>query len=697
MNGQKAITLEDLWSSGEYYEANIPGFNFLKDGEHYTRLESNKINKYDFSSGEFVETIFENDERLSGYEFSVSENLIIYKVNVESIYRRSSKADYYIYNRKTKQISRVHPESKIGYATVSPDETHVAYTLDNNLFVKKIGSKTAIQITQDGKWNEIINGSADWVYEEEFSMSQAFDWSPDSKKIGFLKFDEKEVKEFTIQKDVADLYPTYETFKYPKVGEKNAFVSAHIYNIDLKKTTKVQVGDEGEYYLPRFKWLPSSEQMIVFKINRLQNHLELLAADPQTGKASVLLAEKNKYYIRIHDDLTFLKNGKEFIWSSEKNGYSQLFIYDLKGKEKVNLTPGEYDVSRFYGVDEHRKEVYYQAAKKNPLESEVYAVSLDGKKSRLIAGEKGTSSVQFSSNFDHYVLRHSTINSPTTIRIFNQAGEKVRTLEENEALVQKMKRTGVVNVEFFNFKTSEDVSLNGWIIKPANFNPKKKYPVFMTLYGGPGSQTVTDSWKGQNYWWFQLLAQQGYVVASVDNRGTGARGEEFRKMTYLQLGKYETIDQIEAAKYLGSLDYTDAKRIGIFGWSYGGYMSTSCLLKGNDVFKAAIAVAPVTSWRWYDSVYTERYMRTEKDNAKGYLDNSPVYFADQLKGKYLIIHGIADDNVHFQQSSEMVNALIRANKQFESFYYPSRNHGIYGDNARLHLYTMMTNFLYNNL
>ncbi|MEL6989683.1 MAG: alpha/beta fold hydrolase, partial [Bacteroidota bacterium] len=346
---------------------------------------------------------------------------------------------------------------------------------------------------------------------------------------------------------------------------------------------------------------------------------------------------------------------------------------------------------------EDKKLVYYQAAEKGPLNKYVLSVDFKGKKKKMLTSEDGTNSAAFNSTFDYFINTHSTANSAATYKVYDSNGKLIKTLEENKQNQVLMDTYGVAPVEFFEFTTSEDVQLNGWMIKPADFDASKKYPVFMYLYGGPNSQQVTNSWKGFNYWWFQMLAQKGYIVACVDNRGTGARGEEFRKMTYMQLGHYETIDQIEAAKYLGGLDYTDAERIGIFGWSYGGYMSSLCLLKGNDVFKAAIAVAPVTNWKWYDTIYTERYMRTLKENEDGYKNNSPVYFADRLKGNYLLVHGNADDNVHFQNSVEMANALIKANKQFDTYFYPNRNHGIYGGNTRLHLYTKMTNFLLEKL
>ncbi|MEL7020433.1 MAG: DPP IV N-terminal domain-containing protein [Bacteroidota bacterium] len=518
----------------------------------------------------------------------------------------------------------------------------------------------------------------------------------DGQQVAFLRFDESGVKEFTMTNYKGGLYPEYETFKYPKVGEDNALVSVHVYDTKTGKTTKIDTDKAKDQYIPRIKWTPNNE-LIVFRMNRHQNHLELLRANTTTGSTQLLLEEKNKYYIDIHDNMTFLNGGKQFVWTSEQDGYHHIYLYDENGKMLRQLTKGKWDVTNFYGVDVVNEKVYFQAAKNTPLQREVYAVNLKGKKLETISTQQGWNSAQFSSTFDYYVNNYSTINTPSTYTVYERAGKAVRTIEDNQRIAQMQKTYEVESVDFFDFETSEGVSLNGYMIKPANFDAKQQYPVFMYQYSGPGSQQATDSWKGQNYWWFQHLADQGYLVACVDGRGTGARGEEFKKQTYLNLGDLETKDQIEAAKYLGSLPYTDASRIGIFGWSYGGYMSSLAILKGNDVFKAAIAVAPVTSWKWYDTIYTERYMRTLQENEAGYEDNSPINFADRLKGNYLLVHGNSDDNVHFQQTAEMANALIKADKQFETYFYPNRNHGIYGDNARLHLYRKMTNFLNEQL
>ena len=637
------------------------------------------------------------DGTFDDYFFSDDEKQLLIKTGTEAIYRRSTRANFFVYNKKNRSFTLLDEAGKQRYATFSPDGKKVAYVRRNNLYCKDLVSGKISQITKDGAFNTIINGSADWVYEEEFSLSKAFEWSVDSKKIGFIRFDESQVKEFIMTMHLDQPYPEYVKFKYPKVGEANSIVSVHIYHLDNGKTVKVNTGTETDQYIPRIKWTQDANSLSLIRLNRHQNHLELLLADAATGETKTLLDEKNKYYFKIKDDLTFLKDGKQFVWTSEQSGYNHVYLYGMDGKLVRQLTKGDYEVSRFYGVDEKKGMIYYQAAETSPLDREVYAKTMMGEKKQKLTPAKGTSSAQFSSTFDYFVNTHSTANTPNTYTVHDRSGKSIRVIEDNTDLLAKHKSYGTQPVEFFDFKTEENVVLNGYMIKPPNFDATKKHPVLMYVYGGPGSQTAANKYGGSNYWWFQMLAQKGYVVVSVDNRGTGGRGEEFQKMTYLQLGKYETIDQIAAAKYLGSLAYIDSSRIGIFGWSYGGYMSSLCILKGNDVFKSAIAVAPVTNWKWYDSVYTERFMRTSEENEAGYQENSPVYFANQLKGNYLLVHGNGDDNVHFQNTAEMANALINANKQFDTYFYPNRNHSIFGGNTRLHLYTKMTNFLLEKL
>jgi dipeptidyl-peptidase-4 len=637
------------------------------------------------------------DKSIDDYAFSEDESKILFSNESETIYRRSVKAKYYIFDTKTLIYQTLFDQAKQRYATFSPQGEKVAFESANNLYFKDLSNDKITQITSDGKVNEIINGASDWVYEEEFTLVRGFEWSPDGKKIAYFRFDEKAVPEFTLEYFKDGAYPEAYKYKYPKVGQPNATVSVFIYDLTTGKTTKVTQEEGADIYYPRIKWTQDPNKLCITKMNRLQNELTLLIADAQTGDSYPLYQEKNKYYVDLHDNLTFLKDGKHFIWTSEGNGFNHIFLHEMTGRLVRSITEGAWDVTNLYGIDEAKGVLYYQAAERSPMERQVYSIDLDGKNKKCLTDAKGWSDAQFSTTFDYYVATHSMLNSAATFGVYDKNATLVRALENNEKVGNLQREYAAVSADFFKFKTSEGVELNGWMMKPAKIKRKAKLPVLMYVYGGPGSQQVTDQWKGGNYWWFQHLVQQGYIVACVDNRGTGARGEEFKKMTYKQLGKYETIDQIEGAKYLGTLPNIDKTRIGIFGWSYGGYMASSCLFKGADVFKASIAVAPVTNWKWYDSIYTERYMQTEKENAQGYKENSPVYFANLLKGNYLLIHGTADDNVHFQNSVEMSNNLIANNKQFDTYFYPNRNHGIYGGNARLHLYQKMTNFLKEKL
>ncbi len=702
----KSISVEDIWKDYTFYARSVPGFNFQKDGRHYSRKEENTVVQYDLLTGAKTKVLLDAaslssvdgfDKTFSRYSFSSNEDKMLLASDLESIYRHSTKGHFYVLDQKTNKVIPLGRKQKISLATFSPDEKKIAFVRDNNLFSTDLASGETRQITYDGKTNEIINGMADWVYEEEFGKTKAFAWSPNGDQLAFIRFDETEVREFimTIHKD--DAYPEYQKFKYPKVGEKNSEVSVHVFNFNTGKVAKVDLGDMTDKYVPRIKWTHDNNGLVVFKMNRHQNNLKLLLADTKMGTTKTLLEETNEYYIDITDDLRFLKDKNHFVWTSEKSGFNHIYLYDMNGKMVNQLTNGNYDVTRLYGVDEVNKMVYFQAAEQSPLERQIYSVDMDGKNKKNLTPAAGTNSAQFSSTFDYFVNTFSTANTPPTFTVYDRTGKEVRVIEDNKALVKVQETYGAQKVNFFKIKNATGDDLNAWSIKPPNYDVSKKYPVLMYVYGGPGSQTVNNSYGYSNYWWFQMLAQKGYIVVSVDNRGTGARGEKFKKMTYQQLGKYETEDQIAAAKYLASLPYVDGDRIGIFGWSYGGYMSSLAILKGNDVFKSAIAVAPVTNWKWYDSIYTERYMRTDDENPEGYKENSPVYFADQLKGNYLLVHGNADDNVHFQNSAEMAKALIKANKQFDTYFYPNRNHGIYGDNARLHLYNKMTSFLMEKL
>ncbi|MFM2268163.1 MAG: hypothetical protein RL757_1604 [Bacteroidota bacterium] len=694
----KKISVDDIWGKYTFRPEVAPGFNFQNDGKHYAIAEEGRIISVNLATGDGDSFIFEPSQvknmvnfKFDEYIFSADEKQILFQTSSENIYRRSAKAKFLLWDGKN--MTDLYDKEKQSNPAFSPTGEKVAFTSANNLFVRDLKTGKISQATKDGEKNKIINGFCDWVYEEEFEFTKAYEWSPDGSKIAFLRFDETLVPEFTMQNYRGGMYPEAQTFKYPKVGERNSIVTVWIY--DVKKNKAKQVNVTGEYF-PRLQWTPDGE-LCIYKMNRHQNEIELLLVNSKQG-LSTLYTEKNKAYIELKDNnLTFTADKKHFIWLSEKDGFQHLYLFDRTGKEVRDLTGGNFDVTEFYGFDEKRQRIFYQAAERSPLTRQVFAADLNGKK-EVICDDRGDNAARFSSTFDYYLLTHSELNMPTRMTVFETNGNKeTRKVFENKKIAAQMDEFGANKVEFFSFKTSENVDLNGWMLKPKDFDPNKKYPVFMTQYSGPGSQRVLDKWMGQDFWWYQLLAQRGYIVACVDGRGTGGRGEAFKKITYLQLGHYEVMDQIEAAKHFASLPYVDGKRIGIFGWSYGGYMSTLCILKGNKTFKAAIAVAPVTNWKWYDNIYTERYMKTQKENKEGYEDNSPVNFAERLEGNYLLIHGLGDDNVHFQHSAEMVNALVKANKQFESAYYPNRNHGISGGVTRLNLFTKMLNFITEKL
>ena len=711
----KTITLEDIWEKGTFQTKGGPrGIHFKKDGTHYTTLNDGKIEEFDLRTGQKTKVLFDAKQATStspnwkgsidGYSFSQDESKLLLTVQSKSIYRWSSKAYFFTASTDGSEANAVYDIAKQQYTTFSPDNKKVAFVVDNNIYIKDLTTNTTSPITTDGKINEIINGASDWVYEEEFELVRAFEWSPDGKYLAYLRFDERAVPEMTMEEYNGESYPSLVKFKYPKVGEANALVSAHIYQLETQKTLEINTGAEKEDYLPRITWTPKGS-LCITRMNRHQNHLWLITAQPTSGKTAVLMEETNPSYLDLHEPL-FLTDGSGFIWQSEKSGFNHLYRYDMKGKEKAALTKGNFDVTAFYGVDEENQQVFYQAAAVSPMQREIYFASLNGKNTKKISDAPGFHTAQFSGNFDYWINSFSTLNDPPRFAVLDRMGTVVRTLEQNERVHQIQEEYGTVPATFFqiplNYEATEEGGpwnghLNAFMIRPKNSPEGTKHPVLMFAYGGPGSQQALDQWKGQNYWWFQMLVQQGFVVVCVDNRGTGARGEAFKKATYLQLGKLEAIDQIAAARHIGQLPFIDAAKIGIFGWSFGGYLSSLCLLKGGKTFNSAIAVAPVTNWKWYDSIYTERYMRTHQENPKGYEENSPVNFAELLDGNYMLVHGLTDDNVHFQHSAEMTNELIKYNKQFKGMIYPNRNHGIGDKAARLHLYRAMTQFLHEHL
>lgn len=701
----KTISVEDIWQNYIFYPKNPGDIRSMKDGETYTTIKNGNIIKYSYVTGDSLATLFNQNFpeksgksiniRIDDYAFSQDESKILIFTDEEQIYRYSSVSGNLVYDIKNEEIIPVAEGKKQSLADFSPDGKMVAYVRDNNLFIFDIKSGKEEQITFDGQKNSIINGAPDWVYEEEFGFSKGFYWSPDSKSIAFLRFDESRVKEFTMEK-VGDLYPEQVKFKYPKAGEENSIVKVNVYHVDTKETNSIYIGDETNIYIPRIKWTENPGQLCITRLNRLQNKLELLLADVSTGMSRVIFTETNKYYIDITDNLTFLKDKKHFLWTSESDGYNHIYLYDLKGNLDRQITKGNYDVIDFKGFDEKTKTIYYTASEIYPYCKELYSIKSDGSKKILLSTPGKTADASFSIGFKYNIYAISDANSPKVYAVNDSKGKTIRILEENNELKKLVKEYNFSSKEFFSFKNSENINFYGWMIKPPDFDSNKKYPVLMYVYGGPGSNTVNNQWEYYDSW-YQMLAQKGYIIVSVDNRGTALRGEEFKKCTYMQMGKLETIDQIEAARYLQKLSYIDPERIGIWGWSFGGYMSLSCLFKGSDVFKMAIAVAPVTNWRYYDNVYTERFMRTPQENPEGYDNNSPINFIKQFKGKLLVCHGTNDDNVHFQNSLVLFKALNDANKQFEMHIYPNKNHNISGGKTRLQLFDLMTEFIYRNL
>jgi len=702
----KEITLEALFLKPEFASKSINEFRSLNSGKEFTRIDEDlSIKVYDYETESEIRTLLDgnlfkkeiNKEKpsISNYVLSNDESKILITTDIERIYRNSFVANYYVWDIAKKELTLLTKTAKATLAEFSPDAKKVAYVSQNNLFVYDLINNNIEQITTDGKKNFIINGTSDWVYEEELGLTKAFDWSSDSKNIAYMKFDESNLKEMNLT-FYGDLYPSEFTYKYPKAGEDNSIVTVWIYNLSSKNTQSVDVGSNTNQYIPRIKFTPDANILSVFRLDRLQKKMEILYAYLETGLTLNVYSEENKYYLSESRDFKFLSDGR-FLRLSDMDGYAHIYLHSKDGNIERQLTKGNYEVSEIKGIDEETGLVYYVASEKSPITKDVFSINLNGTNKKKISEFEGSNNVTFSSKFNYYILNYSSANTPSTYSLYRKDGSLVKVLNDNKSLKEKMKEFGFVNKEFFQFNTTDGTSLNGYIMKPQNFEEKKKYPVLMYVYGGPGSQSVMNSYGGLEYGWSQLLCQKGYIIACVDGRGTGARGTEFEKQVYGQMGKFELQDQIEGTKYLASLKYVDKNRIGIWGWSFGGYMSALCITKGADYFKTAVAVAPVTNFRYYDNIYTERYLGLPQDNQKGYDENSPITFADKLKGNLLLVHGSTDDNVHLQNTMDLVNALIKANKQFEMQIYPNRNHNISGGNSRYHLFKRITDYVLKNL
>jgi dipeptidyl-peptidase-4 len=698
---KKEITLDEIWD-GTFSPERMNALNSM-NGDFYSLLNSDDtgnttVDKYSYKTLEKVETIVNSAnlkdlDGFSSYSFNEEESSLILGTDFKKIYRRSFTGTFYYYNIATKKGRFIGKD--IQKPTFSPDSKKIAYAKNNNIYILDLTNKNSTtQVTKDGKLNHIINGITDWVYEEEFGFVSAFEWSKNSKYLAFLRFDESKVPSFSMDLVGQGNYPEQQVFKYPKAGEKNADVTLHMYAVASKQTKKVALGDYE--YIPRIKWSNDSNILVATTLNRHQNNLKLHKVNVSKNTSTLLLNETDKAYLNITNNLTFL-NDNSFIWTSEKDGFNHIYQYNFTGKLINQITTGNWEVTNYYGYNKAKKTIYYQSVENGSTNRGVYSIGLDGSNKKLLSNPKGTNTASFSKNLQYFINTYSSSEIPPIYSLYTADGEMLQIIKDNATLKADLSAYNMSEKEFSTIPINGN-SLNMWMVKPADFDANKKYPLLLFQYSGPGSQQVANRWNASNDYWHNMLAQKGMIIVCVDGRGTGFKGSDFKKSTYLNLVKYETEDQIAVAKKLAKRSYIDEKNIGIWGWSFGGHVSTNALLKGSDIFSTAIAVAPVTSWRFYDTVYTERFLRTPQENPAGYDDNSPINYADKLKGNYLLVHGTGDDNVHVQNSYRMINALIEANKQFDMFVVPDRTHGIYkGKNMRLNLYTKMTNFVETHL
>lgn len=703
-NGSKRIDLKEITDGKFRQTTNVGEMRSLPDGEHYTAMNKDRsmIVKYSYRTGNPVDTLFNartarecTFDDFDGYDISSTGHHILLWRETEPVYRRSFKAMVYDYDVRRNYVKPLSDsKNKQMIPTYSPDGRMCAYVVDNNIWIRKFDYDTEVQVTKDGELNKVLNGITDWVYEEEFAVTNLMAWSPDSEYLAYVRFDESEVPEYSMQMWGKGLYPEYYNYKYPKAGERNSKATVHSYSVATKDIKALKIPSEGDHYVPRIVFTTHPDQLAVMTLNRQQNIFNMYYANPKSGVFRLILREENKCYVDSEwlTSIRFFPTG--FTYVSEQDGYSHIYLYSPTGVMQRQVTKGNWDVTRLIGYDDVAKAAYYESAEESPLRRSVYKIDQKGVKTKL-SEQEGTNSADFSANYAYFVNTYSNANTPAKITVNETKSKKVlRVLEDNAALKEKLANASFSKKEFFKVRTASDYELNAWIVKPVDFDESKKYPVLMVQYSGPNSQQVLDRY---GFDWEHYLAANGIIVVSVDGRGTGARGEAFRKCTYLKMGELESRDQVEAAQALGKLPYVDAGRMAIWGWSFGGYNTLMAMSVGNGTFKAGIAVAPPTDWKYYDTVYTERYMRTPQENFAGYAATSPIKLAKDLQGKLLLVHGTADDNVHFQQTMDYAEALVQAGKQFDMQIYKDRNHSIYGGNTRYHLYTRMSNFLFDNL
>ena len=711
------VTLQDV-ANGTYRAQSIQGLKPMLDGEHYTQISKDhkRIVKYSFKTGKEVATIFDvataRNHKLKNFDdyiMSPDESLILIQTETKPIYRRSFTAVYYIYNVRNRTLEPLSNNGPQQVPLFSPDSHQIAFVRNNNIYlIKLLFGNSESQVTKDGEYNKVLNGIPDWVYEEEFSYNRAFDFSADSKMIAYVRFDESQVPMYSFpwykgmapEKTEYTTYPGSYDYKYPKAGVVNSKVSVHSFDIKSRVTRKMELPVDSDGYVPRIKFTDDPEKLAIMTLNRHQNRFDLYMANPRSAICKVAIRDEAEQYIKeqAYSDIAFYP--EHIVMMSELDGYNHLYLYTIGGNLVKQITKGEFEVKDFLGWDQKANVFYYTSNEGSPLRTAVYKIDGKGKKTKL-STRTGTNSALFSKNLNYYINTYSSAQTPTLITLNNNKGQEMVTLLDNKELKSKTAQLNMPTKEFFSFKTSEGVELNGWMMKPANFNPSKKYPVIMHQYSGPGSQQVLDKWGigsfGDGGMFEAVMCDKGYIMVCVDGRGTGGRGAAFEKCTYLSIGVKEATDQAEAAKYLSTLPYVDGSRIGIWGWSYGGYNTLMSMSEGSGAFKAGVAIAAPTDWRFYDSVYTERFMRTPKENGDGYQASSAISRASKLKGKLLLIHGSADDNVHLQNFMEYSEALVQANIQFDTQIYTNRNHSIFGGNTRNHLMNRVANFFLQNL
>ena len=717
IQAQQKVTLQDI-AQGTYRAQGISGLKPMLDGEHYTQISSDhkRIVKYSFKTGEEVGTLFDvttardcDLKSFDDYILSPDEKRILIQTETKPIYRHSFTAVYYIYNVKNNKMEPLSNNGPQQVPLFSPDGNQIAFVRNNNIYlVKLLFANSESQVTKDGEYNHVLNGIPDWVYEEEFSFNRAFDFSADSKMIAYVRFDESAVPMFSFpwykglapEKTSYATYPGAYEYKYPKAGEVNSKVSVHTYDIKSHVTRKMDLQIDSDGYIPRIKFTSDPEKLAIMTLNRHQNRLDLYMANPRSGLCKVAIRDEAEQYIKesAYSNIKFYP--EHIVMMSEKDGYNHLYLYTIAGNLVKQITKGQFHVTSFLGWDQKANVFYYASNEGSPLRTAIYKIDGKGKKTKL-STRTGSNSAIFSTNQKYYINTFSNISTPTLITLNDNRGKELTTLLDNSKLKAQTAQLNMPQKEFFTFRTSSGVELNGWMMKPANFNANKKYPVILHQYSGPGSQQVIDRWGigsfGDGGLFEAYMCDKGYIMVCVDGRGTGGRGAAFEKCTYLQLGVKEAEDQVETARYLGTLPYIDGKRIGIWGWSFGGYNTLMSMSDGSGAFKAGVAIAAPSDWRFYDTVYTERFMRTPKENAEGYDAGSAIKRAPQLKGSLLLIHGTADDNVHYQNCAEYSEALVQAGIQFDMQVYTNRNHGIFGGKTREHLMNRVANFFIQNL